>query len=130
MTALLLDSHVFAWATDRPDRLSLAARAALSDPANTLVVSAASAWEVTTKYRLGRWPEAERLATQFAETAEALGAALLPITVHHATRAGSLEWNHTDPFDRMLAAQAFLEDLTLVSVDRAFAKLQGLKLIR
>lgn len=126
MSTLLLDTHALAWAVGRPDRLSDRARSAVADPANHLIVSAASAWELSTKLRLGRFPEAELLVAQFPSLVAELGAEPLPITDRHALRAGGLGWDHRDPFDRMLAAQALLEHATLVTRDDAFAALGGL----
>jgi len=126
MTSLLLDTHALAWAVGRPDRLSERARSAVADPANHLVVSAASAWELATKVRLGRFPEAEPLVAQYPSIVAELGAEPLPITDRHARRAGGLAWDHRDPFDRMLAAQALLEHATLVTRDEAFTALAGL----
>ena len=65
MSTLLLDTHALVWAVSRPDRLSDRARAAVADPVNHIIVSAASAWELSTKVRLGRFPEAEPLVAQY-----------------------------------------------------------------
>lgn len=128
MTILLLDTHAFVWAVGAPDRLSRRAWGLISDPANQLVVSAATAWELSTKTRLGRFPEAEPIVAQYRSVVQTLGAAELPVRSDHALRAGGLRWDHGDPFDRMLAAQALLEHAVLVTRDAAFSGLTGLEL--
>ena len=126
MSTLLLDTHALVWAVSRPDRLSDRARSAIADPVNHLIVSAASAWELSTKVRLGRFSEAEPLVAQYPSIVAELGAEALPITDRHALRAGALGWDHRNPFDRMIAAQALLEHATLVTRDGAYAALGGL----
>lgn len=126
MSTLLLDTHAVVWANAAPERLSATARSLISDPANPLVVSAASAWELAIKFRSGRFPAAEPLVRQFDSVRGRVGASELPITSAHAIRAGGLAWEHTDPFDRMLVAQALMEDLTLVTRDRAMRAVPGL----
>lgn len=126
MTDLLLDTHAFVWAISAPDRLGGTARGLVEDPTNRVLVSAATAWELATKTRLGRFPEAEPIVAQYRELVAALGAQELAITGSHALRAGGLRWDHRDPFDRMLAAQALIEHATLVTRDGAFAELGGL----
>lgn len=127
MTALLLDTHTLVWAINEPQRLSDAARAAVADPANDLFVSAASAWELATKHRLGRLPEAEALLQTYETQLARLGARQLAISTADALLAGRLEWVHRDPFDRMLAAQALGGSQTLVTADRAFSGLSALR---
>lgn len=129
MNGLLLDTHAFVWAASAPGRLGPGARRALEDPTTDLWVSAASAWELATKHRTGRFPEAEALVTSFGGICDRLRARTLSISAHHALRAGGFPWDHRDPFDRMLAAQALLDDLTLVTVDAAFGNLPGLRLL-
>jgi len=113
----LLDTHTLIWAVYNEDFLSPQARQLLEDPEAEILVSAASAWEIATKYRLGKLPEAEELAQDFLHVVPSSGYTLLAITPEHALRAGRLPGNHKDPFDRMLAAQAIHEDLTLLSND-------------
>lgn len=129
MSALLLDTHAVIWAINEPSKLSERARTLISDPDHSLAVSAASAWEIATKHRLGKLPHAEPWIPHFREQVAWLGASTLPITMTHALRAGSLEWEHRDPFDRMIAAQAQAEDLTLVSRDPAFRTLPQLSIV-
>jgi len=129
VTTLLLDTHAFVWAISDPARLSARARRAIEDPSVDLVVSAATAWEISTKVRLGRFASAEPIVAQYDELIDRLGARRLDITSRHALRSGGLRWDHRDPFDRMLAAQAMLENATLVSTDGAFDELVGLSLL-
>lgn len=127
MTALLLDTHAVVWAIHQPERLSNPARSAISDPARPLVVSAASAWELSTKHRIGKLPQATALLASFEPQVHRLGATLLDITAGHALLAGGLDWEHRDPFDRMLAAQALSDSHVLVTRDQAFSSLRGLR---
>jgi PIN domain nuclease of toxin-antitoxin system len=126
---VLLDTHAFVWAVTAPDRLSEAAREMIADPTVPLLVSAATAWEIAIKHRAGRWPEVAVLIRQYDRLAARLGAAHLSLSSDHALAAGGLEWEHSDPFDRALAAQAMREGVPLVSRDRAFAELPGLTVV-
>lgn len=119
---LLLDTHALAWWLADSPKLSRSARDHIAAPSNAVFVSAASAWEISTKTRLGKWPEATSLASMFPGVIEANGFEALAITVRHAMHAGALPAAHADPFDRMLAAQAELEEMTLVTADPAFAQ--------
>ncbi len=123
---VLLDTHAFVWAVTAPDRLSGAARELISDATVPLLVSAVTAWEISMKHRSGRWPEVAVLIRQYDRLTERLGASHLALSSDHALAAGGLEWGHSDPFDRALAAQAMREGVPLVSKDRAFARLPGL----
>lgn len=120
MASLLLDTHALLWWLDGDERLSPAARAAIADPANLAMVSAASAWEITTKHRLGKLPGAAEVARDVAGAVASQAFADLPISLRDAERAGRLPGAHRDPFDRMLAAQALAADLELVSIDPVF----------
>ena len=118
---LLLDSHAFIWWYEGSSRLSPPARQALQDEDhNEVVVSAASAWEIATKHRSGRLPEAEALARDIPGAIAGQGFEELPITVDDAARAGALPGPHRDPFDRMLIAQALSRDLVLISNESLF----------
>jgi PIN domain nuclease of toxin-antitoxin system len=125
---LLLDTHTFLWWLAGDARLPTTARKAILDVANEVYVSAASAWEVATKVRLGKLPVATWLAHNFAGYVAAQGFQELPITSIHAQRAGLLANLHGDPFDRMLVAQAMAADLTLVSNEEVFDTMGVLRL--
>ena len=114
---VLLDTHAFLWWLDGDVRLSPAARDAIGDERNRVYVSAASAWEIATKVRLGRLPGAAAVAATMPEIITAQDMTELSITVRHGQRAGALPGPHRDPFDRMLVAQALVEGLPLVSND-------------
>ena len=120
---LLLDTHVLLWWWANDPQLSEAARTAMLDETNEVHVSAASAWEIATKQRIGKLPMWPMQSGGFNELVAADGFVHLPVGAAHAWRAGSLAWAHRDPFDRILAAQATLDRLVLVSRDPAFADL-------
>jgi PIN domain nuclease of toxin-antitoxin system len=117
---ILLDSHAFVWSLRGDPRCSLAARKAVEASDAAVSVSAASTWEIATKVRSGRWPDAAGIAAEIETILVANGFAALAIGSEHARVAGSLPGTHRDPFDRMLAAQAFVEDVPLVTADPAF----------
>ena len=117
---VLLDTHTLLWWLDGDERLSPDARSAISETSNVVMVSAASAWEITTKHRLGKLPGAADVARDVAGCVAAQGFQELPITLRDADRAGRLPGPHRDPFDRMLVAQALRADLELVSNERGF----------
>jgi PIN domain nuclease of toxin-antitoxin system len=117
---VLLDTHAFLWWVTDDLRLSAAARALIGDETNGVLVSAASAWEIATKHRLGKLGEAAGAAARFAELVAADGFEHLPVSYLHAMKAGGYASAHRDPFDRMLAAQSELEGLPLITRDRAF----------
>jgi PIN domain nuclease of toxin-antitoxin system len=117
----LLDTHAFLWWVFGDAKLSRPARRALADDeSNEVFVSAASAWEIATKFRIGKLPDAAVVARDIASAVAAEGFVELPIMVGYAQSAGDLGGRHRDPFDRMLIAQALAEDLTLISNERAF----------
>jgi len=120
---LLLDTHVLVWWLLDEPALPKRVTAALRDPASEIFVSSASAWEIATKYRLGRMPQAEPLVQGFRRLIDGERWIAIPVTVEHALEAGTLPGDNRDPFDRMLAAQARLEDMALVTGDRALAAL-------
>lgn len=117
---LLLDTHAFLWWLDGDRRLSPKSRRAITDESNTILVSAASAWEITTKARLGKLPGAREVAADVAGCVASQGFASLDITLLHAQRAGNLAGDDRDPFDRMLIAQSQLEDVAIVTDDDVF----------
>jgi PIN domain nuclease of toxin-antitoxin system len=114
---VLLDTHTLLWATLSPASLSRQATAIIADGVNVILVSAASAWEIATKVRLGKLPGAETLEREFLDVMGDAGYTLLPIDAESALRAGRLTSEHRDPFDRMLAAQALASDIPILSTD-------------
>jgi PIN domain nuclease of toxin-antitoxin system len=117
---LLLDTHIFVWAATGDRRLPSEAAAMILDASNTRTLSAASAWEMSIKAASGRWGGAAAMLDGLDTALRDLQADQLPIDIPAAVLAGRLEWDHRDPFDRMLAAQAKLGGYSLVTVDRAF----------
>ncbi len=121
---LLLDTHLLLWAAGEPERLPARARALIKDPANELIFSAASLWEIVIKRRLGR--------DDFRVDPRLLRRGLLdnsycelPVTSEHAVALDSLLPIHKDPFDRILVAQATVEGMALLTVDPVVARYQG-----
>ena len=117
---LLLDSHALIWWIAGDRQLSVPAQRAIEDEENDILISAVSAWEIATKYRLGKLPEAEALALDITGAIASQDFEELPLTIEDGARAGSLPGPHRDPFDRMLIAQALSRDLTLVSIEPHF----------
>lgn len=117
---LLLDTHAFLWWVAGDTALSRPARAAIGDGGNTVYVSAASAWEIATKFRIGKLPGVATIAADLAAVLDAQGFVPLPITFHHGQAAGTLPGPLKDPFDRMLIAQAMLDSMVLVSNEQGF----------
>jgi PIN domain nuclease of toxin-antitoxin system len=117
---LLLDTATLLWATSEPGRLTAIARSELEDERNQIWVSAASAWEIATKHRSGRLPQGAPLVGHWDGEIDRMGYWQLPITPDHALRGGGYDVVHADPFDRIIAAQAELERMTLVASDRSF----------
>ena len=122
MTRLLLDTHVLLWWWTDDHNLSNRARLAVGDPDADVHVSAASAWEISTLWRLGRIDHAPGAVSRFHELVEADGFLHLAITHFHSLRAAGYPAEHRDPFDRLLAAQSELEGLTLITRDTAFTQ--------
>ena len=125
---ILLDTHALIWWLTDSKRLYDAVHGAILDPANEKLVSAASAWEVATKCRLGKLPEAEPLAFDFVGIITRQGFTELPITVSDAARSGSLPGPLRDPFDRMLIVQAQALNLVLISNESIFDQYGVLRL--
>ena len=116
---VLLDTHALLWWLSGDAALPSKARDLIADPGNEVFVSAASAWEIATKHRIGKLPGAGPLVVDFAREIEAQGFLPLPISLGHGQDAGALASAHRDPFDRMLAAQALAERMLLVSNESA-----------
>ena len=122
---LLLDTHILLWALLEPQKLSPELRNALEDSDTTLLVSAATAWEIATKWRLDKLNQAQAVVEHYAMALHRLAAIELPISGAVARQAGLWDVPHRDPFDRLLAAQAQADNLVLASNDPAFAQFQG-----
>jgi PIN domain nuclease of toxin-antitoxin system len=114
---VLLDTHALLWAAAYDDLLSPRARHLIQPHRNEVFVSAVSAWEIATKYRLGKLSKAQALVDDFVPAIRSAGYIALPVTLEDALRAGRFTAEHKDPFDRMLAAQAIHEDMALISND-------------
>ncbi len=119
---VLLDTHALLWWLFNDPKLSQHARDLIKEPGNTVLMSSASAWEIATKYRLGKLPEAGEVAQNLPELLRMARIDVLPISVEHALAAGHLPGPHRDPFDRMLIAQAQLERIPIITTDGEFSK--------
>ena len=117
---LLLDTHAFLWWVINDGRLSRAAGQAIADDENDVLVSAAAAWEIATKHRKGKLPEADPLVRDMTGTIADQEFEELAVTVDDAARAGALPGPLRDPFDRMLIAQALSRNLVLISNESLF----------
>jgi PIN domain nuclease of toxin-antitoxin system len=117
---VLLDTCTLIWATLSSKAISAKARKLLADESNIVLVSAASAWEIATKVRSGKMPEAEQLERNFLETMEVAGYTILSLDASSALRAARLPGLHRDPFDRMIAAQALSFDIPVITPDPLF----------
>jgi PIN domain nuclease of toxin-antitoxin system len=114
---VLLDTHTLLWATLSVSSLSKRAAHVIANRSNEIYVSAASAWEVATKVRLGKLPHAAHFEREFLAKVDEAGYTLLSITAAHSLRAGRLSGDHRDPFDRIIAAQALALDIPILSID-------------
>jgi len=117
---LLLDTHAFIWADGEPQKLSPAAKTACEDPANQIVLSAASVWEMQIKLMLGKLTLRKPLRSLIEDSVQQSGFTLLSVQVEHVLRLDTLSSHHKDPFDRILIAQALTEGCSIVSHDPVF----------
>lgn len=117
---VLLDTHALLWWLSDDPALTRGARRVIEETKNVILVSAASAWEIATKARLGKLATAAGLAMDFSAQIEREGFETLAISAAHAIRAGLLPGSHKDPFDRMLIAQSQAEDIPLISNEVIF----------
>jgi PIN domain nuclease of toxin-antitoxin system len=122
MDGYLLDTHVLLWWLFDDPKLSGLARDIIRAPENRIIVSSASGWEIATKSRLGKLPHAGDIANNLPSLLQKARIEILSITMAHALAAGALPGPHRDPFDRMLIAQGQIEQLPIVTSDRAFKK--------
>lgn len=116
----LIDTRILLWWLFDDKKLDNECRNIIRNPDCRIIVSSATAWEIATKYRIGKLPEAKQLVEQYSQILHQAKFIELAITTAHALRAGSLPIDHRDPFDRMLVAQAELESLPLITYDKAF----------
>ncbi|MBI9087279.1 MAG: type II toxin-antitoxin system VapC family toxin [Desulfobacterales bacterium] len=119
MKAILLDTHIFLWWLFDDPGLPGQIRDFVRNTEHEVHVSAASVWEIATKFRLGKLPQAALVAKNVPFWIQRAGFGAMPITAAHAQIAGAWDVAHRDPFDRLLAAQAKLEKMSLASVDEA-----------
>lgn len=119
ITPVLLDTHIFLWWLFNDSRLPFEIKMVIEDINNPVYVSAASVWEISTKFRIGKLPEASSVAKNVPLWITKAGFLPLAVTPEHAQLAGSWDVVHRDPFDRMLAAQAKLEGMDFATVDTA-----------
>lgn len=117
---LLLDTHALLWTLANNPKLSVTARAAIADPAAELLISSVSAFEITTKHRLGKLPEFATVARDFPAILADLEYSSVSVRMAHAALAGALDHPHKDPFDRLLIAQARIERVPIVSNEKLF----------
>ena len=117
---LLLDTHTFLWFIAGDSSLSKAARSAIEDLNNNLYLSVASVWEIAIKVSIDKLELSEPFETFIPEQLAENGIELLDISVEHAAQIVSMPFHHRDPFDRLIAAQASVEKMTLLSVDEVF----------
>ncbi len=118
---LLLDTHVVLWAATSPAKLGPATRAALEDGRNQVLVSAVTAWEIAIKQSIGKLVLPLPAEEWLPDVLRASGFDVVAVTLHAALRVRALPWHHRDPFDRLLIAQAFESDSTVVTRDAVFA---------
>ncbi len=119
MTAVLLDTHSWAWSLADDERLSQPARAAIQT-ADTVLVSPITFFEIAQKVRLGKWPEMEPFVGQLPALLERQGGAIAGLSASICALAGMMTWSHRDPFDRLLAATAMHDNLPFLSADPVF----------
>jgi PIN domain nuclease of toxin-antitoxin system len=117
---ILIDTHALLWWLGDNPALPSSARKHLARAGNTVHVSSASAWEIATKFRIGKLPDAGDLLADFSGYLARERFEPLPISTDHALRAGLLPGPYKDPFDRMLIAQAQAENIPILSNDAAF----------
>jgi len=119
---LLLDTHSFIWSLTQPDRLSATARSLLSSRQNDVLLSTVVVWEIAIKAALGKLPVQPHIRSWLPKYIQALGYRVLPVDLSHAVALEDLPAHHRDPFDRLLIAQARVEQATLVSRDAILAR--------
>jgi len=121
---LLLDSHAFVWMHEEPHKLSVKVAYKILNPANRIVLSVASVWEMQIKIKLGKFSFSDTLENVIAKEHQTNNLQILPVQLAHALYLENLPLHHKDPFDRLLISQAIVENMTLVTADPEFAKYQ------
>ena len=116
----LIDTHILLWWIFNDSKLNAECQDIIRNPDNRILVSSVSAWEIATKYRIGKLPEAKQIVEEYSQILHQAKFIELAISAAHALRAGSLPIAHRDPFDRMIMAQAELEKLPVITYDPAF----------
>jgi PIN domain nuclease of toxin-antitoxin system len=119
---VLLDTHVALWWVAGSEELSDRATEMLRNPANVNLFSVASAWEIATKYEIGRLKIPGSPAELLHRLTEELDLTILPIEVSDALKSATLPWHHRDPFDRLLIAQALIQDVPILTSDKRIAQ--------
>jgi PIN domain nuclease of toxin-antitoxin system len=122
---LILDTHTFIWLANEPELLSKEVHDLIAETENTLVLSVVSAWEMQIKVQIGKLDLGKPLADIISEQQEQNEIVILPISLAHALKIAELPLHHNDPFDRLLIAQALIEDMTLLSKDAVFEKYEA-----
>lgn len=117
VNSYLIDTHAALWWWTEPENLSRTVFDILADKNNQIFVSSASVWEMATKHRKGKLGKAEKVLQEFAQVMQISEFNHLPVTWQHAKLSGEFEFTHADPFDRMIAAQAYLEGFVLLTKD-------------
>lgn len=118
--ALLLDTHTLLWWFDVPEQIGPAAREAIAEAREPILVSSVTAFEIATKHAIGKLAEVGPLLAGFEQKLANERFTPLPVAIGHAVAVAGLPLLHRDPFDRLLIAQALVEDLTLVSNEALF----------
>lgn len=126
---ILLDTHCWLWMQVSPDRISAQVQEVLTDPENELFLSAASSWEIAIKWALGKLPLPTPPMEYVPRGLERQGVTGLPVQHRHALHTATLPQHHRDPFDRLLIAQAQLEQLTLLTADEKLGSYEGVDLL-
>lgn len=128
MSRYLLDTHALIWATYQPEKLSEKVQRILQDHASNIFVSSVTAFEIAQKYRLGKLEMAKSYAEDFSGELAKDGFSAINLTPNHARLAGVMSISHRDPFDRMLLAQAQIEQMTLISNEKLFDQFGAIRL--
>ena len=124
MNTLLLDTHAWAWSLTGDDRLSAKA-VALIEKAETILVSPISLFEIGQNVRLGKWPEMEPFLERLSDLLQEQGGITAALTPDICLSAAMMDWQHRDPFDRLLAATAMQNGIPIISADVVFDELRG-----